>query len=408
MRTPPRRSEWTTWAMALLAGITVTTGLPRAPAAQTNASAIAYAVQGSGDPCGEDFVPDDSQATALAEGPESASASREFTGTTCHGAATRARSVAEVSLRGLKLKNIITVESTGSADVYPFAKARAGLAANFFLRNDTDSVKTVNILITIGGTVENVARICDPDVGLGEPCFLSIFASNLILKGPDDDHIDTTIQVLRANELRRVYSQQVVAPGTIVFPLSHTLGTQVEVRGSIIFGSGLPLTAPRRPGPRSPGQPSPPGIALYFVLPDGVELEGEETSGLPGSAFAEAVLRPGQAAPTPEPSVAISPPSGTFLVTQGFDLALIVQSQGQEITSVTATLDGTDVSAALAACAGLPGSLTGGTSGLVLRCPGVSGAFLGAGSHTLDVTALLSGGAVINDTAVWEVLANAD
>ena len=53
---------------------------------------------------------------------------------------------------------IITVESTGSADVYPFAKARAGLAANFFLRNDTDSVKTVNILITIGGTVENVAR----------------------------------------------------------------------------------------------------------------------------------------------------------------------------------------------------------------------------------------------------------
>jgi hypothetical protein len=394
--------------MALLAGVTATAGLPRAPGAQTNASAVAYAVQGNGDPCGDDFVPDDSQATALAEGPESASASREFTGTTCHGGATRARSVAEVSLRRLKLKNIITVESTGSSTVYPFAKARAGLSGNFFLRNDTDSVKTVNILITIGGTVDNVDHICDADIGLGQPCFLSIFASNLVLAGEDDGPVDTNLMTLRANELRRVYAQKVLTPGTTVFPLSHTLGTTVEVRGSIIFGAGLPLTAPKRPGPRSPGQPSPPGIAHYFVLPDGVELEGEETSGLPGSAFAEAVLRPGQAVPTPEPSVAISPPSGPFLVTQSFDLALIVQSQGQGITSVTATLDGTDVSPALAACAGLPGSLTGGTSGLVLRCPGVSGAFLGAGSHTLDVTAILSGGAVINDAVVWEVLANAD
>jgi hypothetical protein len=118
------------------------------------------------------------------------------------------------------------------------------------------------------------------------------------------------------------------------------------------------------------------------------------------------VLQSGQAVPAPPGgSLTISPPSGTLVPGQAFDLALIVQSEGQPITGVAASLDGVDVGAALGGCvAAHAGALTGGTPGAVLRCPGlVADLFGGPGNHTLAVTVTLGDGRTLSDTAVYQI-----
>ena len=75
------------------------------------------------------------------------------------------------------------------------------------------------------------------------------------------------------------------------------------------------------------------------------------------------------------------------------------------MTGVTGRLDGLDVSAPLASCL-LPGTSLPG--GVVLRCPGLSGALLGVGAHELDVTVALSDGTSATGSVAWQVRGNTE
>jgi prepilin-type N-terminal cleavage/methylation domain-containing protein len=110
-------------------------------------------------------------------------------------------------------------------------------------------------------------------------------------------------------------------------------------------------------------------------------------------------------ASVPAPSVTISPPSGTYLLTQTFDLGLTIGTGGLAIVSGSATFDGQDVTAALLRCL-VPGSPVAGA--VTFRCPGLGGAALGAGTHTFAVTINLSQGAPLTAQVGWEVLANTE
>lgn len=99
----------------------------------------------------------------------------------------------------------------------------------------------------------------------------------------------------------------------------------------------------------------------------------------------------------------ISPPSGDYVTTQGFDLTLIVEAPGLSVVGGSAILDGSDVTSSLAACV-IPGTLVLG--GQTFRCPGLTGNFLGTGTHILDVTLDLSDGSSVSDSVNWEVKEN--
>ncbi len=101
----------------------------------------------------------------------------------------------------------------------------------------------------------------------------------------------------------------------------------------------------------------------------------------------------------------ISPPSGDYVTTQGFDLTLIVEAPGLSVTGGSATLDGSDVTGALVSCV-IPGTLISG--GQTFRCPGLTGGTFGTGTHTLDVTLDLSDGSSVNDGVTWEVKENVE
>ena len=101
----------------------------------------------------------------------------------------------------------------------------------------------------------------------------------------------------------------------------------------------------------------------------------------------------------------ISPPSGDYVTTQGFDLTLIVAAPGLSVVGGSATLDGFDVTAALASCI-IPGTLVSG--GQTLRCPELTGSLLGTGTHILDVTLDLSDDSSVSDSVTWEVKENTE
>lgn len=108
---------------------------------------------------------------------------------------------------------------------------------------------------------------------------------------------------------------------------------------------------------------------------------------------------------TPNATLTISPPSGDYVTTQGYDLVLIVEALGLSVAGGSATLNGSDVTPGLAACI-IPGTLVSG--GQTFRCPGLTGSFLGTGTHTLNVTLDLSNGSSVNDTVTWEVKENTE
>jgi CSLREA domain-containing protein len=104
----------------------------------------------------------------------------------------------------------------------------------------------------------------------------------------------------------------------------------------------------------------------------------------------------------------ISPPSGTYLLTQQFDLGLTMATGGFQIITegVTATLDGDDVTQPLISCvmrANRVAAIPGGVSAI---CPGLTGTILTAGTHILIVHVPLSDGALIGDMVTWQVLDN--
>jgi hypothetical protein len=104
-----------------------------------------------------------------------------------------------------------------------------------------------------------------------------------------------------------------------------------------------------------------------------------------------------------KPALTVSPASGIYTTQQAFDLALIVVGVGASAGEVqSATLDGTDFSAELDACA-IEGNLDSG-AGTTLRCS----IELAEGLHTFEATFELPDGSTTSDTATWEVLASTE
>jgi predicted outer membrane repeat protein len=103
----------------------------------------------------------------------------------------------------------------------------------------------------------------------------------------------------------------------------------------------------------------------------------------------------------------ISPPSGTYLTKQLFDLSLILalDNQNVSITGSHATLDGNDVTVDLSKCV-VPGTLV--SDGQTFRCPRLTGETFGIGTHVISVTLSLSDGSSVGDTVTWEVLENTE
>ena len=141
--------------------------------------------------------------------------------------------------------------------------------------------------------------------------------------------------------------------------------------------------------------------AVGGILQDGVNTIKVEASPSTGEAIVGAfTIYEGASA-----SLRISPPSGDYVITQGFDLTLIVETPGLSVVGGSAILDGSDVTAALAACI-IPGTLVLG--GQALRCPGLTGATFGTGIHFLEVTLDLNDGSSVSDAAIWEVIGNTE
>jgi hypothetical protein len=108
---------------------------------------------------------------------------------------------------------------------------------------------------------------------------------------------------------------------------------------------------------------------------------------------------------SPINSLTISPPSGDYVTTQGFDLTLIVEAPSLSVIGGSATLDGSDVMSALVSCV-VPGTLVSG--GQTFRCPGLTGGVFGTGTHTLDITLDLSDGSSVSDSVNWDVKENTE
>ena len=101
------------------------------------------------------------------------------------------------------------------------------------------------------------------------------------------------------------------------------------------------------------------------------------------------------------PHLTIAPATGKYLVSQRFDLLLLLErAQGSAIGG-SARLDGVDVTSAVAACA-RAGRLDQGDA--YFRCPGISGQDLGIGTHSFDVEIALDDGTVLRDAVVWTVV----
>ena len=101
----------------------------------------------------------------------------------------------------------------------------------------------------------------------------------------------------------------------------------------------------------------------------------------------------------------IFPESGNMATTFRFDIGLIVEAEEVSVVGGSATFDGSDVTGFLAGCL-IPGTLVSG--GQTFRCPGITGSFMGPGSHTLSVTLDLSDGSSVSDTVTWNVKENTE
>jgi hypothetical protein len=101
----------------------------------------------------------------------------------------------------------------------------------------------------------------------------------------------------------------------------------------------------------------------------------------------------------------ILPPSGTYALTQAFEVVLLFGLGGFP-TGGTATLDGADVTGALVSCLQ---SETVADFLLAFRCP-ISGGLLSPGVHVLAISVELNGdpSQVVVDTVTWHVLANTE
>jgi len=106
-----------------------------------------------------------------------------------------------------------------------------------------------------------------------------------------------------------------------------------------------------------------------------------------------------------KPTLTVSPASGTYVTSQGFDITLIVVGAATSAAILEATLDGVDFTDTLEDCA-IEGSLDS-AAGATFRCPAGS-ALLGAGTHTFEATVGLGDGTTETDTATWEILGSSE
>lgn len=139
---------------------------------------------------------------------------------------------------------------------------------------------------------------------------------------------------------------------------------------------------------------------IHVAVGDVIQLQVERTSELGDFVGVNFTINA-----TSVPSLSISPPSGNYVTTQGFDLTLILRAFGLSILGGQATFDDSDVTAALVGCI-IPGTLVSG--GQTLRCPALKGGFLGTSTHTFTVTLDLSNGSSVSDSVTWKVLSNTE
>ncbi len=103
-----------------------------------------------------------------------------------------------------------------------------------------------------------------------------------------------------------------------------------------------------------------------------------------------------------DPTLALSPATGTFTTRQRFDLVITANLLGRALVSGSVTFDGADVTGLVASCV-VPG-LTA-TGAVTLRCPNLGGPVVGPGAHQLVVALDLSDGSRIQSSVIWTVVA---
>ena len=146
-------------------------------------------------------------------------------------------------------------------------------------------------------------------------------------------------------------------------------------------------------------------ISLFEAIPEVLHAETNNIVCIPELPPCEC-CPPGVICPTLPPcdlSLILSPPSGDYVTTQRFDLILIVEAPGLSVVGGSATLDGSDVTSALASCV-VPGTLVSG--GQTFRCPSLTVGTFGIGTHTLNVTLDLNDGSSVSDSVNWEIKRN--
>lgn len=104
-------------------------------------------------------------------------------------------------------------------------------------------------------------------------------------------------------------------------------------------------------------------------------------------------------------SLRISPPTGEYIVSQHFDFVLILRAPDHSVVSGSVSYDGADVTGIIVQCARTGVLSAGGTT---YRCPGIAGADLGQGDHTLTVTLQLTTGETVRDTVSWRIVGNVE
>lgn len=99
--------------------------------------------------------------------------------------------------------------------------------------------------------------------------------------------------------------------------------------------------------------------------------------------------------------IAVFPASGEIPGAALFDFAVIVRNPGLGITGGRIVLDGVNITGTVVSQCPPSGSLA---TQLIIRCPSLSAATLGVGTHDLAVTVTYSTGASASEIVTWEVL----
>jgi hypothetical protein len=145
-----------------------------------------------------------------------------------------------------------------------------------------------------------------------------------------------------------------------------------------------------------------PGLTGALLGPSGQHTLMVTASLLGGGQASQAVTLTVDA---PPPGVTVSPPSGTLVSTQGFDLVIAVNMPGRTVVSGSATLNGASVLGPLLACIRTE-ALPGGA--VAFRCPGLRGSVLASGTNTFSVTVNFDNGSSAVGSATWQVRANTE